>query len=1158
MEETEQIIQTVSLFSPASYNLPQFKFSHLPTSEIRNAWNFWLRWFENVMVASNIADGRSRKAQLLAMGGIELQSVFYGIPGADDADLDGEDPYEKAKQKLNEHFSPKQHESFERFQFWLMCLEKDEPIEKFLHRIQQKAEKCVFGTNEQECRQIAIIDKIIQNAPEDLRRKLLEKQQLTLDDVSKMINAYQSIRHQAAQMTNQSKPQVDVHRLIVKKRGLPFYKDSGIPAYKAKCYRCGRLKHPELEKCPAVDKVCHRCQNIGHFQTMCRTNGGREPMRGQKRRYSPTTTGYPCDHRQQRKFVRRVDTHKEYVPKEEKLPIYQISSEDDEYLLCRVGGVEIEMIIDSGSTYNLIDDTTWELLKLKDFKYNSQRFDSSKRFLAYGKVPLKLLAVFDAVLEISDAAEIISSNCTFYVIEDGQQPLLGRLTARKLGLLRIGLPSMLREDINHVAGPKTFPKIKDFKLVLPIDRSVPPVIQPLRRCPVPILNQMKAKLEELLEMNIIERVTKPTSWVSPLVPIIKDNGELRLCVDMRRANEAIQRLNHPLPVFEDLLARFSGAKYFTTLDIKQAFHQVELSEESRDITTFITNWGLFRYTRLLFGVNYAPEFFQNLMESILSECNNTVVFIDDIVIWGVTEKEHDESVKKTLSVIASYGISLNVQKYLATLSHPLRELLKGYNQFEWLPEHEQSFEALKRQIGRVDYLGYFDPKDNTILEDSEVYIRRTAANVLATLSPELPAIDISEIIEATANDEEMQAVKSSILEEDWSSNLAKQYSAFRSELSFANGLIMRGSKLVVPMNLRNRMLMLAHEGHPGQSCMKRRLRERCWWPNMDNEIIKVCEKCEGCRLVQIPDPPEPMQRRPLPDKPWIDIAIDFLGPLPSGEYILVVIDYFSRHVDIEVMTVITAKETIKRLCKIFGLWGVPRTITLDNAKQFVAGEFHDFCKLKGIHLNHTSPYWPQANGEVERQNRSLLKRLKIANALYGDWKAGMEQYLEMYNNTPHSTTGKSPNELLQNRRLRFKLPNLEDLATAVPSTEHGDKDATRKFLGKEREDAKRRSKSSSISVGDVVLMRNLHPTNKLSTNFLQEKYLVVERNGANARVRSADTGKTYDRNVSHLKKIPGTLLLDTKEEINDPTEKPSETAMPRRSVRTRKPPVRFD
>lgn len=458
--------------------------------------------------------------------------------------------------------------------------------------------------------------------------------------------------------------------------------------------------------------------------------------------------------------------------------------------------------------------------------------------------------------------------------------------------------------------------------------------------------------------------------------------------------------------------------------------------------------------------------------------------------------------------------------------------------------------------------------DPTWNNESEVYIRRAVATTLAELTDgfevsnydeetectirsiqETAAIDISEVAEATENDSELQAVKLAIMTENWSSTLVKQYSAFRSELSYANKIVMRGSKLIIPEALRDRMLILAHEGHPGQSSMKRRLRDRCWWPNMDQEAIKVCDKCEGCRLVQVSDPPEPMHRRSLPDKPWIDVAIDFLGPLPSGEYILVVIDYYSRHVDLEVMTIITAKETIKRLDKIFRLWGIPRTITLDNAKQFVATEFEDYCRTKGIHLNHTSPYWPQANGEVERQNRSLLKRLKIANALYGSWRTEMDRYLEMYNNTPHTTTGKTPNELLQNRKPRSKFPELDDLATSDLTTDFADRDKAQKFSGKEREDSRRGAKASGIAVGDVVLMRNLHPTNKLSTNFLREKFLVVERNGSNVRIQSLETGKSFERNVSHLKKI-----LESSDDIGETettTTVPGKDA-PRRSERLRK------
>lgn len=263
-------VPLASFFSPASYNIPQFKFSHLPPSEVRNAWVGWLRWFENVMIATSINDGIGRKAQMLAMGGMELQNVFYGIPGADTNDDDGSDPYEKAKQKLTEHFSPKQHESFERFQFWSMSPADEEPIEKFLLRVQQKADKCFFGQNENQCRQIAVLDKVIQNSPEDLKRKLLEKESLTLDGATKIINAHQSIKQQASLMKSASK--VDINRLSVSKQRVPYYRDSGLLAYKARCSRCGRLQHRDDEKCPALSKTCHRCHMKGHFQSMCKSN----------------------------------------------------------------------------------------------------------------------------------------------------------------------------------------------------------------------------------------------------------------------------------------------------------------------------------------------------------------------------------------------------------------------------------------------------------------------------------------------------------------------------------------------------------------------------------------------------------------------------------------------------------------------------------------------------------------------------------------------------------------------------------------------------------------------------------------------------------------------------------------------------------------------
>ena len=112
-------------------------------------------------------------------------------------------------------------------------------------------------------------------------------------------------------------------------------------------------------------------------------------------------------------------------------------------------------------------------------------------------------------------------------------------------------------------------------------------------------------------------------------------------------------------------------------------------------------------------------------------------------------------------------------------------------------------------------------------------------------------------------------------------------------------MVVRGNKLVIPTALRERMLDLAHEGHPSESVMKRRLRNRVWWPGMDQEAAKRIATCEGYRLVEASGRPEPMTRRALPLRPWIDLVLDFLGPMPCATYLLVIIDYFSRYKEIE-------------------------------------------------------------------------------------------------------------------------------------------------------------------------------------------------------------------------------------------------------------------
>lgn len=287
---------------------------------------------------------------------------------------------------------------------------------------------------------------------------------------------------------------------------------------------------------------------------------------------------------------------------------------------------------------------------------------------------------------------------------------------------------------------------------------------------------------------------------------------------------------------------------------------------------------------------------------------------------------------------------------------------------------------------------------------------------------------------------------------------------------------------------------------------------------MDTHVDEFVKKCRGCILVSAPSAPEPLRRTELPTAPWEHLAIDFQGPLPSGHNLLIVVDYYSRYFEVEVMKKIDATETIKRLERIFARFGLPISVKADNGPQLVCDEIKKYCRTNNIALQNTTPYWPQENGEVERQNRSLLKRLAICQVEKGNWQEDLQKFLLMYRSTAHSVTLKPPAELMFNRNIRDKLPVIE--RSIDVDGELRDRDAEMKGKGKEYADRRRRAKTNDIKEGDEVVVKRQIITNKLSTAFEPVIHKVIKRSGSEVVVEHSGTGKEYRRNVSHVKKVP--------------------------------------
>lgn len=355
------------------------------------------------------------------------------------------------------------------------------------------------------------------------------------------------------------------------------------------------------------------------------------------------------------------------------------------------------------------------------------------------------------------------------------------------------------------------------------------------------------------------------------------------------------------------------------------------------------------------------------------------------------------------------------------------------------------------------------------------------------------------------------------MDQDRKHELPTEFRVFGNELCRVGDILLRGDRIVVPKELRPRILKIAHEGHLGTTMMKSTLRLSVWWPKLDKEVENFVKNCRGCILVSAPDAPEPMTRKQMPAGPWQEIAVDFLGPLPEGQWLFVVVDYYSRFVEVVEMKSITAAETIRELSTIFGRFGIPTTMRADNGPQLSAEcrELKQFCEEYDIELVNTFPYWPQANGEVERQNRTILKRLRISQELGKDWRLELRKFLLAYHSTVHPTTGKSPAELMFGRRIRNKLPSIPGYKE---DEEVRDRDRIVKEKGKEYSDNKRKARSNQIEEGDYVYAKRQRKDHKLNTDFSSERFKVVNRKRAEVTIKSTVSGVEYKRYVSHLKK----------------------------------------
>lgn len=548
-------------------------------------WKNWHRSFEWYLKANHIEDDEDKFLKLMHLAGPKVQELFSTLVPSSKIDTVGCGPlasgfvahptqYDKTVAALNEFFEPKKNSTYERHMFRLIKQEPGEKIGIFAMKLRTQAEKCDFGDLIEDHIKDQIIEKCLSTK---LRRELLKIGDAKLDHVLKTAKIFETIEEQSKTFDqNGQKPPTTVEGISKIDSKSSFRQNTNAKDKTVECTRCGFMGHRSFDdKCPAKGKTCNKCGGRDHFSRKCRTKKRpRDNQKDTKNKFdgiTNTKTEKKDDTDEsatkKNKSEETVKLVESYQPnlKNEYIFCVENSTKNDNEIGCKIGGVEMTVVIDSGSKFNIVGSDSWEFLKEKKVVVTQQQKEVDQVFKAYGGHNLTTIGCFEAKIDTDHK----SCYAKFYVLQNHGKVLIGRDTGIPLGVLKIG------ENVNQIEqhSKQQLSKIKGFIIDIPIDKSVKPVAQPYRRVPVPLEEAVDNKIEELLEAGIIEKVNEPSAWISPIVPVPK-NGEVRVCLDMRRANEAVLRENHPLPTMEEFLPHIGKGKVFTKLDVKNAYHQV--------------------------------------------------------------------------------------------------------------------------------------------------------------------------------------------------------------------------------------------------------------------------------------------------------------------------------------------------------------------------------------------------------------------------------------------------------------------------------------------------------------------------------------------------------------------------------------------------------
>ena len=702
---------------------------------------------------------------------------------------------------FTDHFKQATNQTLANYRFRKLTQEDSESFESFCIRIKRESKNCSFKCGD-TCTvpNVMIKDQILFGTQDaDIRKSALKEDWdlATLRSKGRAMEASNMgaaiIKKEPPEDVKRTKPGKYSKKSSLYKKGNNSRKKDVPPSSSNhgrthhQCKTCSDHRCDGGSKCRGKNGTCFACQRPGHFMgaEVCKK---RKHKKHSRRVDQDSTSSESEEHSSEHD---QDSTQPESSSDEEEGDISRVFSKLS--TVRRIGGrryantrrtksrytvnvivkeKNIPVFCDTGADICIMSEDTARKLKL-------EVIPTAMVIRPYGSKSQKCKGETCCTIMFKESV----ANAKFYILGAKVETLISGAVSEELGIINMnptGTSKVLRTPKNSKRKSRIiakFPSIfkgtgtlRDYQVKFYIDEDVPPVYQPARPIPFHLRTKMDRELEKMEKEDVIEEHNGPAPWVSNVVLTPKDDGGIRVTIDMRQANKAIQKTNLPIPRPEEISSQLSGYKVFSKLDFASAFHQLEIDEESRILTVFHANGRLMRYKRLTMGTAPASGELNKALRPVFHDIKDAHVIQDDLIIGGETQEHHDQVLEQVCERIEEIGMTLNPDKCiisedqipwwgmmiskdgispdpskidalkhmtpprtrdevkslfcmlqsnknfiprLASKTINIRNLLKKDTDFSWNKKCQQEFEQIKKEFTKDILLRHFDPNLKT-------------------------------------------------------------------------------------------------------------------------------------------------------------------------------------------------------------------------------------------------------------------------------------------------------------------------------------------------------------------------------------------------------------------------------------------------------------